>query len=75
MRSEAATDAQLNAEILTYSRSKGLFAGVALKGTAITPDNKLNEAFYGVKANDVLNGVAGPTPGSVSIFPETLSRY
>ncbi len=71
----AATDAQLKAEILTYSRSKGLFAGVALNGTAVTPDNNLNEAFYGMKARDVLNGVAGPTPASVSIFPETLSRY
>jgi len=71
----AATDAQLKAEILTYSRSKGLFAGIALKGTAITPDNNLNEAFYGMKARDVLNGAAGATPASVSIFPETLSRY
>ena len=71
----AATDAQLKAEILTYSRSKGLFAGVDLNGTAITPDNNLNEGFYGMKARDVLNGVAGRTPVSVSIFPETLSRY
>ncbi len=71
----AATDAQLKAEILTYSPSKGLFAGVDLNGTAITPDNNLNEGFYGMKARDVLNGVAGRTPVSVSIFPETLSRY
>lgn len=71
----AATDAQLNAEILTYSRSKGLFAGVALKGTAITPDNNLNEAFYGMKARDVLNGAVSRIPAGVSNFPETLSRY
>ena len=71
----AATDAQLQAEILTYSRSKGLFAGVALKGTAITPDNNLNEAFYGMKARDVLNGAVARIPPPVSIFPETLSRY
>ena len=71
----AATDAQLNAEILTYSRSKGLFAGVALKGTAITPDNNLNEAFYGMKARDVLNGAVSRVPAGVSNFPETLSRY
>lgn len=70
-----ATDAQLKAEILTYSRSKGLFAGVALKGTAITPDNNLNEAFYGMKARDVLNGAVASVPQPVSIFPETLSRY
>lgn len=71
----AATDAQLKAEILTYSRSKGLFAGVALKGTAITPDNNLNEAFYGMKARDVLNGAVSRVPPPVSMFPETLSRY
>jgi lipid-binding SYLF domain-containing protein len=71
----AATDAQLQAEILTYSRSKGLFAGVALKGTAITPDNNLNEGFYRMKARDVLNGAVGRIPPGVSSFPETLSRY
>ena len=71
----AETDAQLQAEILTYSRSRGLFAGVDLNGTAITPDNKLNEAFYGMTARDVLNGAMGRTPALVSIFPETLSRY
>ena len=71
----AATDAQLKAAILTYSRSKGLFAGVDLNGTAITPDNKLNEAVYGLKAKDILNGVAGRAPAGVSIFPETLSSH
>ena len=71
----AATDAQLKAEILTYSRSKGLFAGVDLNGNAITPDNKLNEAVYGMKAKDILNGVAGRVPAGVSIFPETLSSH
>jgi lipid-binding SYLF domain-containing protein len=71
----AATDAQLKAEILSYSRSKGLFAGIALKGTAITPDNNLNEAFYGLKGRDVLAGAVTRVPPSVSIFPETLSRY
>jgi lipid-binding SYLF domain-containing protein len=71
----AATDAQLKAEILTYSRSKGLFAGVDLSGTAITPDNKLNEAFYGMKANDVLKGAVSRVPPGVSSFPETLTRY
>ena len=71
----AATDAQLKAEILTYSRTKGLFAGVALKGTALTPDNKLNQAFYGMKARDVLNGAVARVPQPVNIFPQTLSRY
>ena len=71
----AATDAQLKAEILTYSRSKGAFIGAALKGTAITPDNDLNEAFYGMKAKEVLNGGVTSIPQQVRIYPETLSRY
>ena len=71
----AATDAQLKAEILSYSRSKGLFAGVDLNGTAITPDNNLNEAVYGMKAKDVLSGAVGSIPPLVSIFPDTLTRY
>jgi SH3 domain-containing YSC84-like protein 1 len=71
----AATDAQLNAEILTYSRSKGAFIGAALKGTTITPDNNLNEAFYGLNARDVLTGGVSSTPNTVLIYPQTLARY
>jgi SH3 domain-containing YSC84-like protein 1 len=71
----AATDAQLGAEILTYSRSKGAFVGAALKGTTITPDNDLNAAFYGMKARDVLSGGVNSTPYAVRIYPQTLSQY
>jgi len=71
----AATDAQLNAEILTYSRSKGAFVGAALKGTTITPDNNLNEAFYGLNARDILTGGVSSTPNTVLIYPQTLARY
>jgi lipid-binding SYLF domain-containing protein len=71
----AATDAQLKAEILSYSRTRGAFVGAALNGTAISPDNNLNEAFYGIKAKDVLNGTVSRIPAGVSIFPQTLSRY
>jgi len=71
----AATDAQLGAEILTYSRSKGAFIGASLKGTVITPDNDLNEAFYGINAKQVLNGGVNGTPYTVFIYPQTLSRY
>jgi lipid-binding SYLF domain-containing protein len=75
----AATDAQLHAQLLSYSRSKGLFAGLELKGVAITPDNNDNEPVYGMKAS----GVLAPTrqwsinsmPAGVRIFPRTLSRY
>jgi SH3 domain-containing YSC84-like protein 1 len=71
----AATDAQLNAEILTYSRSKGAFIGAALKGTTITPDNDLNQAFYGLDARQVLSGGVKSTPYAVLVYPQTLSRY
>ena len=46
-RLSAATDASLRAEILSYSRSRGLFAGVSLEGTTLRPDNDANEQIYG----------------------------
>ena len=75
----ASTDAQLKAQILSYSRSKGLFAGLELKGVVISPDNNDNEPVYGIKANEIL----APTkqwkitdmPAGVRIFPRTLARY
>src|SRR5437867_11571498 len=45
----AATDAYMRAEILTYSRSRGLFAGVSLEGSTLRQDNKANENLYGRK--------------------------
>src|SRR4030095_2637202 len=52
----ASTNATLDAGILSYSRSKGAFIGVALKGVAISPDNNLNEAVYSMKAKEMLTG-------------------
>lgn len=43
----AATDIEMHAEILTYSRSRGVFAGVSLDGAAVTPHRKADEALYG----------------------------
>ena len=48
-RLSAATDASLRAEILSYSRSRGLFAGVSLEGTTLRPDDDANEQIYGRK--------------------------
>ena len=45
----AATDAYMHAEILTYSRSRGLFAGVSLEGSTLRQDNGANEKVYGQK--------------------------
>ncbi|HLM57820.1 MAG TPA: lipid-binding SYLF domain-containing protein [Pyrinomonadaceae bacterium] len=75
----ATTNLTLDAGILSYSRSKGLFAGLELKGAVINPDNNLNEALYGLKARDLLTGsnrvqMADVLPG-VIVFPNTLGRY
>ena len=45
----AETDVTLRSEILSYSRSRGLFAGISLEGSTIRPDNKANEQIYGHK--------------------------
>jgi lipid-binding SYLF domain-containing protein len=75
----ASTDVLLKAGIISYSRSKGLFAGLELKGTVISPDNDDNLAVYGMKANEVLAPTRTWTitkmPAGVRIFPRTLSRY
>lgn len=75
----ATTDALLRAQIISYSRSKGLFAGLELKGTVISPDNDVNLATYGMKAGEVLSPmrrwVVNKMPAGVRIFPRTLARY
>ena len=67
----ASTNLTLDAGILSYSRSKGLFAGLELKGAVINPDNNLNEALYGLKARDILTGAkpATPAPTEASLSP------
>lgn len=55
----AATDQNFAAEVYSYSRSKGLFAGVALDGTSLSVDRKANASFYkksGVLASEIING-------------------
>ena len=58
---EANTDAYLRAEILTYSRARGLFAGVSLEGASLRPDEEGNDALYGrkISASEI---VLGPSP-------------
>src|ERR687888_315737 len=66
----AGTTPNLKAGILTYSRSKGLFAGVSLKGVALTPDKDPNEAFYGKKGSELIASQADtPVPTQVRAFP------
>ena len=62
---EAATDATLRAEILTYSRARGLFAGISLEGSTLRPDNDANEKLYGRK----LTATEIVRQGKVSVPP------
>jgi len=62
----ASTDATLRAEVLSYSRARGLFAGVSLEGSTVRPDDDANERVYGknVAADDIIfkGAVAVPPP-------------
>ncbi len=75
----ASTDVKLNAQILSYSRSKGAFAGLELKGVVIKPDNDDNTQVYGMTAKDILTGTnkisMAKMPEGVRVFPQTLARY
>lgn len=72
----ASTDASMGAEILTYSRSRGLFAGISLDGSSLRPDEDANERLYGrkVSARDiVLRGRVQP-PGEARELVALLDR-
>jgi lipid-binding SYLF domain-containing protein len=73
----AETDIKLNAQILSYSRSKGLFAGLELKGVVIkaAKDDMRDVYGDGVSAKDTLKEDRITAPVSVQSFPKTLSRY
>jgi lipid-binding SYLF domain-containing protein len=74
--SSAQTDAQLHAEMLTYSRSRGAFAGIALQGATLRPDDDWNEELYGKKLTE-REIILGPTPppAAASRFLATLNKY
>jgi lipid-binding SYLF domain-containing protein len=60
----ADTDAYVRAEILSYSRARGVFAGVSLEGSTLRPDNRANRELYGrsVSAEEIINGSEVRTP-------------
>ena len=74
----ASTDAQMHAEILSYSRARGLFAGLDLSGGMLRPDKDANEEFYGQSMNprDILRGTSAATtmPASARTFVSTLAE-
>jgi lipid-binding SYLF domain-containing protein len=72
----AETDVTLRAEILSYSRSRGLFAGVSLEGSTLRPDNGANKNLYGkdVSASDIVFKKAVPVPDSAKVLLATLQK-
>ena len=73
---QAATDATMHAEILTYSRSRGLFAGISLDGSTLRPDNSATEKVYGrkVSARDVVIGHQVGVPAAGQLLVSTLQK-
>jgi SH3 domain-containing YSC84-like protein 1 len=76
----ADTDAWMRAEILSYSRSRGLFAGVSVEGTTLRPDDEASEQVYGhaIKAKEIVRGehVGVPATGRhlVSVLEKSAPR-
>jgi lipid-binding SYLF domain-containing protein len=74
---EGATDVQLQAEILTYSRARGLFAGLSLEGQIVKQDNEANQRLYGRKVDpkDILFRDSVPSPAAAHALDAVLTKY
>jgi len=74
---EAATDAQMHAEILSWSRSRGVFAGFSLEGSVVRPSQKTNDAYYGrpVMPADLLVAHSIEEPRSARSYVATATQY
>jgi SH3 domain-containing YSC84-like protein 1 len=72
----ADTDAWMRAEILSYSRSRGLFAGVSLEGTTLRPDDDASEQVYGhpIKASEIVRGERTAVPETGRHFVNVLEK-
>lgn len=75
-RAEASTDIQLKAEILSYSRSRGLFAGLSLEGAVLGIDDDSNRDFYGrsITAGEILEGKVTNAPEAAGRLRKTLDK-
>ena len=73
---EASTNAAMSAQLLSYSRAQGIFAGVSLEGSSLGPDNGANEKLYGKKvtAAEIISGDAGPAPASAQELLAVLTE-
>jgi len=72
----AETDAWMRAQILAYSRSRGLFGGLTVKGSTLRPDNDANHVLYGkdVVPRSILLHRTDPIPKDAQIFMDTLTK-
>jgi lipid-binding SYLF domain-containing protein len=73
---QAETDAAMTAEILTWSRSKGLFAGISLSGATLREDGEWNAELYGrnLPNREILTTSVAPPPAAAELMSE-LNRY
>jgi lipid-binding SYLF domain-containing protein len=74
---QAATDLQLRAQILSYSRARGLFAGVTINGSTVRQDRDANERFYGkrLETKQIVFGPSLEGPEPVTVWLQALDRY
>ncbi len=74
---QISTDAQLKAEIFSYSRTRGLFAGVALDGGVLSIDNASNQLIYGegVTPRRIFDGGVSAVPNALVDFRDRLEEY
>jgi SH3 domain-containing YSC84-like protein 1 len=72
----AETDVTFRAEILSYSRARGLFAGISLAGSTLRPDNEANKSLYGkqVSPQDIVFKGAVPVPESAKVLLDALKK-
>lgn len=73
----ADTDVTMRAEILTYSRARGLFAGISLAGSTLRPDNDGNQRIYGkkIEAKEIVLHGAVPVPAPAKLLISTLNQH
>jgi len=77
-KAEANTDIKFEAEIYSYSKSKGVFAGVSIEGAVLSMDRDANARFYrnfDLKVNDILSKDALEAPPVAEALRETISKY
>ncbi|MGA2597174.1 MAG: lipid-binding SYLF domain-containing protein [Bryobacteraceae bacterium] len=74
--STAETDAQMHAEILSWSRARGIFAGISLEGATLRPDDDSNRDLYGrpLTNKEIVTGEVTPPPAASKLI-EDLSKY